>query len=71
MDAQVPWTALYRKALTFGIGDGAFWRMSTAALENITAGMGRRRQGGRRAAAGRGGAEPLPDRRAGGLCDCP
>ena len=67
---DVPWLALRRKALACGIDDGAFWRMSPAAMIAITAGMNRTEKRGRQMAAGKGGAEPLPYRSAGGLCDC-
>ena len=66
MEAYVPWAALYRKALVFGIGDNAFWRMSTAALETITAGMRRGRTQG-----GHGRVENAAPRAVGSLTDCP
>ena len=38
-ESDVPWAALYRRAIACGIGDDAFWRMSPAALIEITSGM--------------------------------
>lgn len=35
-DDSMPWDALYRRALTAGIADDAFWRMSPAALIRLT-----------------------------------
>lgn len=69
MDTDVPWAALYRRAIACGIGDAAFWRMSTAALVTITTGMGKR--AGRLPAAARAGRRASTGGAGGGLADCP
>ena len=74
-DDDVPWVGLYRRALAHGISDGAFWRMSPAALIAVT--EGGRRTGARPAAAGDlirpAGTFPKGEGLVfrGGLCDCP
>lgn len=60
-DDDVPWAALYRRALRFGISDATFWRMSPAALITVTSGKKTDRRAAGTAAQGAGGA----------LFDCP
>ena len=75
IETDVPWAALYRRALMHGISDEAFWAMSTAALCTITAGMGRK--GGRTPAGRTSSALRAPSPKGkvymagGGLADCP
>ncbi|MDO5299939.1 MAG: hypothetical protein Q4F18_10965 [Clostridia bacterium] len=60
---SLPWDALYRRALAAGIADGAFWRMSPAALIRLTPQKRRGKGHGRPGAAGRACG--------GSLADCP
>lgn len=60
-DDEMPWAALYRRALRHGISDETFWRMSPAALITVTSGRKTRKTAAQTAAQGAGGA----------LADCP
>lgn len=68
-DGETPWLALRRRAMAYGIDDGAFWRMSPAALIAITAGMRRNSPGGGRENKRGGGNAGV--QRGGRLTDCP
>lgn len=46
-DDDLPWEALYRRALAAGISDGVFWQISPAALLRLTKKRGSGRQTGR------------------------
>lgn len=60
-DDDVPWVALYQRAMRHGISDETFWRMSPAALIAVTSGRKTKRAAGHAAKQGAGGA----------LADCP
>lgn len=60
-DDGMPWAALYRRALKYGISDETFWRMSPAALITVTSGRRTTKTAAKAAAQGAGGA----------LADCP
>lgn len=68
-DDEIPWAALYRRAISCGIGDEAFWRMSPAALIEITSGMNKGSPRGGRVMK-RGG-RTVAARTVGSLADCP
>ena len=46
-DDDLPWDALYRRALSAGISDGVFWAISPAALLRLTQKRAPRRKEGR------------------------
>ena len=66
---DIPWAALYRRAISCGIGDDAFWRMSPAALIEITSGMERGSPRGGRVM--RRGGQSAAVQTVGSLADCP
>ena len=68
-ESDVPWAALYRRAISSGIGDAAFWRMSPAALIEITSGMNQGSPRSRRVM--RRGGQGAAVQTVGSLADCP
>lgn len=63
-----PWAAFYKRALSAGIGDAAFWRMSPAAVLLVTSGREKRIPWAKRPGQAK---KKEPMTRIGDAADCP